>query len=112
MKTVPPLSQDKKLTVLCRVEPGCLGPDGQDHIEDFCAFTQKEVESIYAKFIHWIIVPRDDKSLPEMQYQIGSKQLTQERAAKYLKLFDKNLEELEEKLHETIAHLINRYLKG
>ncbi len=47
-----------------------------------------------------------------MQYQIGSKQLTQERAAKYLKLFDKNLEELEEKLHETIAHLINRYLKG
>jgi len=112
MKTDLPLTKDKKLTVLCRVEPGCLGPDGQDHIKDFCTFTQKEVESIYAKFIHWNIVPRDDKSLPEMQYQIGSKQLTQERAAKYLKLFGKDLEQLEEKLHETIAHLINRYLKS
>ncbi len=28
---------NKKLTVLFRVEPGSLGPDGSEHVEEFCA---------------------------------------------------------------------------
>ena len=31
------LSDEKKIRVMYRVEPGCLGPEGADHIEDFVA---------------------------------------------------------------------------
>lgn len=110
MKTTLPLPQEKKLSILCRVEPGCLGPDGADHIVEFCAFTQKAIESIHSDFVHWSIVPRDDKSLPEMAYQINQKKLNHDKAAKYLALFNKNLDEFEGRLHESLAHLINQYL--
>ena len=37
MKNILPLSQDKKLTVVVRVESGCLGPNGSKHVEEFCS---------------------------------------------------------------------------
>ncbi len=86
------LPKEKKLTVTYRVEPGCLGPKGADHIEKFCLFAQKQVESIDADFVHWEIVPRYDKSLPEMQYQIGKKRLSHDKAATYLQLFGKQFQ--------------------
>ena len=110
MKINLPLPQEKKLTVICRVEPGCLGPDGLDHIEDFCNFAQKQVEPIDFDFIHWLLVPRFDKSLPEMQYKIGDKRLTQSNAEKYLEMFNKNLDEFEEHLNEKLTQLINQFL--
>ena len=32
---------EKKLTIQIRVEPGCLGPDGKEHIETFCVAAAK-----------------------------------------------------------------------
>jgi len=110
MKNNLPLPQDKKLTVLFRVEPGCLGPDGKEYIEEFCSFAQKEVESIDSDFVHWDIVPRHDKSLPEMQYKVGGKRLTHDKAEKYLEIFKKNLDEFEGHLHEKLSLLIGQYL--
>ena len=52
MKTKLPLPQDKKLTVIFRLEPGCLGPDGEDHVEEFCKFAEKEVAPIDSDFVH------------------------------------------------------------
>ena len=110
MKTKLPLPQDKKLTVVFRVEPGCLGPDGKDHIEEFCRYAEKGVESVDSDFVHWEIVPRHDKSLPEMQYKVANKNLTHDQAAKYLEIFEKNLDEFEGHLHEKLALLINGFM--
>lgn len=110
MKINLPLPQEQKLTVVCRVEPGCLGPEGKNHISEFCSMAQKQVESIDSDFVHWVLVPRSDKSLAEMQYQINNKNLTHDKAARYLEKFKKNLDEFEEHLHVKLAHLIDEYL--
>ncbi len=111
MKTNLPLPKDKKLTVLYRVEPGCLGPEGKGHIGEFCSFAQKEFESVDSDYVHWLIVPRYDKSLPETQYKICDKKLTYNKAAKYLEMFTKNIDEFEEHLHEKLAYLIDSYIE-
>jgi len=110
--TIPlPLARDKKLTVEFRIEPGCLGPDGKKHIDKFCVFAQKETESIDADFVYWILIPRHDKSLPEMQYKINNKILTHDKAAKYLAMFSKDLDEFEAHLNETLSSLIEQFLQ-
>jgi hypothetical protein len=110
MKIKLPLSREQKLTVLCRIEPGCLGPEGEAHIQEFCDFAQKQVESIDADFVHWELVPRHDKTLPEMQYKINGKKLSHDKAEKYLALFKKELDVFEDHLHEKVAHLVDEYL--
>jgi len=111
VKTSQPLPQEKKLTAVCRIESDCLGPEGKDHVSDFCAFAQKHVENIDLDFAHWQLVPRADKSLAEMQYKIGDKNLTHDKAAKYLIMFNKDLDIFEEHLHEELAHLVDQYLR-
>ena len=110
MKNNLPLPQDKKLTVLFRLESGCLGPKGDDHIDDFCQLVQKEFVSFHSDYVHWDIVPRHDKSLPEMQYKINNKKLSHDKAAKFLDVFGKSLDEFEEQLHKKLALLIDQYL--
>ncbi|MCW8928875.1 MAG: hypothetical protein OQL19_01400 [Gammaproteobacteria bacterium] len=110
MKDNLPLPQDKKLTVIFRLEPGCLGPQGSSHIDDFCQLAQTEFKSFNSGFVHWVFVPRDDKSLPEMQYQISEKNLTSEQAAKFLDIFNQNFVEFEDLVHKKIAIFIDHYL--
>jgi len=110
MKNILPLSLDRKLTVIIRVEPACLGPNGYDHIEKFCSVTQIKIEPIDSAFINWEIVPRFDKSLPEIQYKVTNKILTHEQAAKYLALFSKRLDAFEGYLNEKLAILIDQHL--
>lgn len=111
MKNSLPLPQEKKLTIVFRVEPGCLGPSGNSHVDEFCGYAQKECEQLDADFVHWEIMPRHDKTMPEMQYQINKKKLSHDKAAKYLELFKKDLDEFEEHLHKKIAYLIDAFLK-
>ncbi|MCK5648982.1 MAG: hypothetical protein KAI22_08895 [Gammaproteobacteria bacterium] len=110
MKNNLPLPQEKKLMVLFRLEPGCLGPDGKDHIEQFCQLAQQEFKSLHSDFVHWDIVPRHDKSLPEMQYKINNKKLSHDKAEKFLNIFHKNLNDFEDQLHKKLAVFIDQYL--
>jgi len=100
----------KKLNVLFRVEPGCLGPDGIDHVEGFCKFAKKTVSNLDSDYIRWVITPRYDKSLPEMEYKVRNKSLSQERATQYLDTLGKDLDEFEENLQEKLAELIDEFL--
>ena len=100
----------KKLNVLFRIEPGCLGPDGIEHVEAFCAFAKKSVARLDSDYIRWVITPRYDKSLPEMEYKVRNKVLSQERASQYLATLDKDLDEFEENLQEKLAELIDDFL--
>jgi len=111
MKTNMPLTEEKKLTILVRVEPGCLGPEGASHIEEFCRAAQIEFASIESDVVHFQVEPRFDKSLAEIQYTIINRPITTEQAAKYMKMFNKDLDELEGHVYEKLAMLIDQYLE-
>ncbi len=110
MKNKLPLPQDKKLTVIFRIESGCLGPQGGDHVTKFCDYAQKDVESIDSDFVHWEITPRLDKTLAEIEYKIGGKKLPHDKAAKYLGAFNKSLDEFEGHLNDRLTTLIDQYM--
>ena len=110
MNSTTQLSIEKKLTVIFRVESGCLGPDGKQLVKEFCELAQSEVESVDSNFINWVITPRTDKSQPEMQFEISGKTLTPDKAEKYLCLFDVKLDVLESELFEKITDLVDQYL--
>mgnify|MGYP000025747680 CR=1 FL=1 len=110
MKTSIPLQEDKKLCVTYRVEPGCLGPKGKRYISEFCSFAQSQLRSLDSEYIAWNIIPRKDKALPEMQYNIVGKRMTHSQAEKYLVLFDQSLDEFEGHLCEKLATLINEFM--
>lgn len=107
--TISNLPQEKKLHVLFRVEPGCMGPAGIDHIQEFCSYAQEQVETLDAEFIVWEIVARMNKKLPEMQFKVGNKNLTHQQAEKYMAVFGKELEEFEEHLHDKLATLVDTF---
>ena len=92
-----------------RVEPGCLGPDGVEHIEEFCKYAKKEVSRLDSGYIRWVITPRYDKSLPEMEYKVRNKPLSQKRASMYLETLGKSLDDFEENLQEKLAELIDNF---
>jgi len=104
------LPQEKKLIVECRVEGGCLGPVGDDYVDGFCDFVSKEFSSWEANIINWHVVPRTDKSLSELQYKLAGRSLSREQAKKYLELFEKNIDELEAEIEETLIVLIEEYM--
>ena len=104
------LPNDKKLSVLCRIEPGCLGPDGIKHIESFCLIAQQAMQYFDADVNMWVLVPRYDKTLAEIQYSVGSKLLTSEQTAKYMHAFGRDLEGFEERFHDKLTLMINQYL--
>lgn len=110
MKKNLPLPQDKKLTVVVRVEPGCLGADGDKLVEEFCRVAYTEFESIDSDFINWEVVPKFDKSLPEIQYKTINKTLSNDQAEKYLAFFDRNLIKFEEYANDKFIGLIEQHL--
>ena len=105
-----PLDIEKKLSVTFRLESGCLGPQGEEHIEEFCQLAQKMVNKMDTEFVVWNIVPRHDKTLSEIEYRINNKKLSHDKAAKYLNVFNKNLDEFEENLQDKLALYIDEYL--
>lgn len=110
MKINLPLPQDKKLTILFRVEAGCLGPNGTAHIENFCKLAQQQLAEIDSDFVCWQIVPRHNKSLPEIQYQINNKNLSADKADQFLRLFDKNRLEFEDNFNKKLSLIIDQFL--
>lgn len=109
MTEITNLPEEKKLHVLFRVEPGCMGPAGIDHIQDYCKYAQQRVQNLHSEFVKWEIVARMNKKLPEMQYRAMNKNLTHTQAEKYLAVFGQNLEEFEEHLHDMLAILVDEF---
>jgi len=110
MKDNLPLPRDKKLTDLFRVEAGLLGPKGDEHVEAFSKFAENELMSLDSDYIHWEIVPRYDKSIPEMEYMINGKRLSHDKAAKYLEVFGQDLDEFELHLAKNLTRLVDEFL--
>ncbi|NOY66310.1 MAG: hypothetical protein GXP13_02725 [Gammaproteobacteria bacterium] len=109
MTTATNKDQDKKLTVIFRVESGCLGPEGKSHIVGFCNFAHNKFLDNNVSYLQWQISPRLDKTLPEIQYKLGNKTLSHEKAARYLSVFKENIDTFEEHLNEKLMLLIDEY---
>ena len=107
--TVDNFPENKKMTVLFRMEPGSLGPDGAQYISEFCDFAQIQLQACAEAYIRWAIVPRLDKSLAEMEFQLSSKKLTSAKAGQYLAVFGENLDHFEEQLEDNLEAIINQY---
>ena len=103
------IPENRKMLVIFRMEPGSLGPDGSQYINEFCEFTQTQLQAGASHFIHWSILPRFDKTLPEMEFQISGKKLTRKQAGQYLALFSKTLEHFEDQLEDNLEAIINQY---
>lgn len=104
------MSLPKKLSVLCRVEPGCLGPDGQHHIEAFCTLAQQAMKHFAVDLVTWTLVPRYDKTLPEMEYTVDNKSLSRSQVSLYFKTLGQDLDTFEEVFNDKLTAFINLYL--
>ena len=109
MSSPSSLDDQKKLVVTYRVEGGCLGPEGHNHIVNFCDYAQANIVNGSADFLTLNIVPRLDKTLPEIQFNILSKKVTYAQAEKYLSYFGQNLEDFECLLSDELTKLIREY---
>lgn len=98
------------INVLYRLEPGCLGPTGEQHIEAFCSLANQALTQFYDRVVSFQIEPRYDKSLPEVSYAMGPKKLSNAQAATCLQVFDIDLDDFEDELHGKISHLTGQYL--
>lgn len=110
MITDPPRPTSARLTVVYRIEPGCLGPEGKRYIEAFCLSAQSDFQTLAADFIHWVIAPRYDKSLPEIQYLFGEKNLPFDKAQMFFAKHQIELDRFEELLNQRLAMLIDQHL--
>lgn len=110
--SVLPLSEDKKLSITFRVEPGCLGPEGATLISGFCDIAQEAFKALASGCVSWDIVPRSDKTLPEIQYALMNKRISDIQAEQYLELFNIKLDELEGDFDDKLAILIDDYMRS
>lgn len=102
------LPKEKKLHVLFRLEPGCLGPKGIDLIEGFCEFANSKISEL--PYATYLFVPRFDKTLPEWEYKINSLNLSNEKVESYLAIFSQVKSQFEEGLEEKVTEYIEIYL--
>ncbi|WP_429143603.1 hypothetical protein [Aeromonas hydrophila] len=109
MTTQP--TTEKKLTIQIRVEPGCLGPDGKEHIETFCTAAAKIFAAVEPELVNWTLLPRYDKQLPEQEFFIDGRKLTEEQASLFLRRLGRELGEVQETLDSVLAQLVERYFK-
>lgn len=101
----------KKLLVIYRIEPGCLGPQGTDYVEEFCVFAKQKLKSQNSHCLRWSIKPRYDKSLPELEFQIKNATLGREDVVNYMASFDIDIELFEETLEEALADLVDAFFE-
>ncbi|PAJ73218.1 hypothetical protein CJF42_17070 [Pseudoalteromonas sp. NBT06-2] len=102
------IPKEKKLNVLFRLEPGCLGPKGIDLIEEFCDFANYKISE--SPFATYLFVPRFDKALPEWEYKINARNLSNEKVESYLAIFSQVRSQFEEGLEEQVTEYIEIYL--
>lgn len=99
-----------KVTGVYSIEAGCLGPDGADFVEDFCSFGEGALSSeLDSAYISWIIVPRYDKNVPEIQYKLNDKLLSHSMASRYFAALGEDLDKYEEDFHRVVEKLIDQY---
>lgn len=110
MNSSLPLPDEKKLLVTYRVESGCLGPEGECYVSSFCEFAQRQIQPLYADFIAWNVVSRDDKHEPEIEYNLVTKRVSHSQASRYFAAFGSSIDQFEIDLSEKLTELIDEFM--
>ncbi|MFY8352255.1 hypothetical protein AAEU29_17070 [Pseudoalteromonas sp. SSM20] len=97
-----------KLVIRFRLEPGCLGPTGTDYVEDFCRLINL-VEFSYP-FVELNVIPRYDKTLPEWEYLLSDKLISESQADRVLELHNFTIESMEEAVDEFITLKVEQFM--
>ena len=101
--------ENRKMTVIFRIEPGSLGSEGMEHVVEFCQFAQTQLQSCSVEYLTWFIEPRFDKTLGEMNFQLNNKALTQDQAEKYLTVLGESYAHFEDELENNLEAMIDQY---
>ncbi|MGY3858894.1 hypothetical protein [Aeromonas intestinalis] len=101
----------KRLHIQIRIEPGCLGPDGKAHIDRFCNAASRIFATLEPERISWVLLPRHDKQLPEQEFFIEGRKLSEEQAGLVLQRMGLTLSLLQERSDALLAQLVERYFK-
>lgn len=109
MSVISAFPTEKKISVIFRMEPGSLGPEGEKYVQEFCDFAQTQLQACAKHYLIWLIVPRFDKTLTEMEFQLAGKVLNEKQATKYLNLFGEQLTHFEEQLEDNLEAIINQF---
>lgn len=109
--TTPSAPAAAELILLYRVEPGCLGPDGLNHVEAFCRFSNAQRRPSDWPALRWHFTPRYDKSLPEIEFRWHEKPLRTAQVEQILSRLQTNLERVEAEMGEKTAELIELFLR-
>ena len=102
----------KRLSIQIRIEPGCLGPDGKSHIDTFCTAASRIFAAIEPERIGWVLIPRHDKQLPEQEFFIEGRKLSEEQASLLLQRMGLSLDSLLARGDALLAQLVERYFKA
>jgi hypothetical protein len=105
----PSQQKTPAMIVVYRVESGCLGPDGEQLVETFCSKANSRFRDIGAGVVHFLILPRRDKSQPEIQYRIMDKNVPRDKADMYLCKHEIDIEDFEEEITDRIALVIEEF---
>lgn len=97
-----------KLVIRFRLEPGCLGPTGTDYVEDFCRLINL-VEFSYP-FVELNVIPRYDKTLPEWEFLLSDKLISESQADRVLELHNFTIESMEEAVDEFITLKVEQFM--
>ncbi len=92
-----------------RLEPGCLGPDGAQYITEFCQFAQPLVSAHAPAFMQWVLTPRFDKTLPELQFSLAGRVLSDSQAERLCSSYQTDADTLVEELNHHLMLLIDQY---
>ena len=101
-----------RLTIQIRLEPGCLGPDGKQHIDTFCAADNRILAAIEPRRVHWVLLPRHDKQLAEQASFLDGRPLSETQATLLLQRMGLTLDPLLEQSDAVLSQLIERYQKN
>ena len=110
MNPVSDIPNIKKLTIIYRFEPGGLGPNGKQQINEFCQFAEDKFRQLDSLFLIWDIQPRSDKRLPEIQFQFMRKNISHQQATIYLEKIGKNITQFSNEIDDEMANYIDMFL--
>ena len=105
------IPKEKKLTILYRIEPGCLGPDGKLEIDEFCLFASTKITDMKLMFVNCTIEPRNDKTLPELQFYLLGKHISYDQAKLYMHKFERDIDVFFEDLDDRLANYIDEFIQ-
>ena len=109
MSSTTALPDEKKMAVIFRMEPGSLGPDGLEYIDEFCIFAQTQLQACAVYYLNFFIEARIDKTSPEINFVLGNKNLNQTQVEKYLALFDEDYAHFEDELETNLEAIVDQF---